>query len=129
MVSATANGTLYMPGDTGFYYTERTFDVPAHTTWQVYTYPGLATLGAFAVGDNEGTTIRVDNAGVVNTFNQPSRVVGSAWQAELPFTIPTWVRSDEGLAFFAGFFLIATVRITRAGLRWLSRAGEDLPSS
>lgn len=41
------------------------------------------------------------------------------------YTLPTWVRDNDGFAFFAGFTLATTVRIFRAARRWFSRAGED----
>jgi len=128
LVSATANGTLFVPGDTGFYYANRSFDVPANTTWQIYTYPGLSALGAFSVGTDE-ITVRVDNAGVVNLFTQPSLIVGSAWQASLPIAIPTWVRTEEGLAFLSGFFIIGTVRIYKIVSKWLTKVADDSPGS
>jgi len=129
LVCATANGTLFVPGYSSFSRVMRQYDVPANTTWQAYSWPALTALGSVSVNDTEGSTFVLNASGVWTAFSQPSAVVGSSWQAQLPFTIPAWVRTDEGMAFFAGFFLIATVRLTRAGLRWLSRAGEDLPSS
>jgi len=130
LTCGTADGVQWVPralasGQQGY----RQIDVPANTTWTVRTWPALSTVGTFAVSDAPNMVVVVNTDNTLSLFSAPSTVVGSAWQAQLPFTIPTWVRSDEGLAFLAGFFLIATVRITRAGLRWLSRTGEDLPSS
>lgn len=45
--------------------------------------------------------------------------------AELPFIMPEWAVSDEAQAWVCGFFLMATVRIFRACLRWFKRAGRD----
>lgn len=45
--------------------------------------------------------------------------------AELPFTMPEWAVSEEAQAWVCGFFLMATVRIFRAGLRWFKRVGRD----
>jgi hypothetical protein len=39
--------------------------------------------------------------------------------ANLP--LPLWATTDEAAAFFYGFCVGATVRIFRAGLRWMKR--------
>ncbi len=45
--------------------------------------------------------------------------------ADLPFTMPEWAVTDEAQAWVCGFFLMGTVRIFRAGLKWFKRAGHD----
>jgi len=73
-------------------------------------------------GQGSGVTLNVTNWGVPTSQT-------TATLAALPFVPPSWAANPEALSFFCGFFLMALVRITRAGLRWVSRTGEDLPSS
>jgi len=39
--------------------------------------------------------------------------------------VPAWVTSPEGLCFVLGFALMAGVRLFRAGLKWMKRAGSE----
>jgi hypothetical protein len=41
------------------------------------------------------------------------------------WTIPDWATTDEALAWFYGFAVGASVRVFRAGLRWVKRIGEE----
>jgi len=40
-------------------------------------------------------------------------------------TPPVWATTDELKCFYIGMFIGATVRIVRAGLKWVKRIGDD----
>jgi len=44
------------------------------------------------------------------------------WQ---DWSLPTWAASDDAKAFIYGFFVGASVRIWRAGARWLRKYLDD----
>jgi len=44
--------------------------------------------------------------------------------SDLPSHIPAWATTDEAVAWFYGFAIGATVRIFRAGLKWVKRIGD-----
>lgn len=124
LASGTADGTHWMPralatGQQGY----RELDVPADTTWSVYTWPALGSVGTFSPANLSTIVINADNT--ISSFSHPSALVGSAWQSALPFTIPVWVRSEDALSFLGGLFLASTIMITRACLRWFKRAGTE----
>jgi len=43
-------------------------------------------------------------------------------------TLPAWATTDEAKCFFYGLLMAASIRIFRAGLKWMKRIANDSES-